>query len=112
MLRRIGVALAAVLLLLPLTVVAQKSGRSRSSSSTGNTSSKQKSISTKSAAHPTSTLKKSTVALRAPTERSSASTRSEFMKQVGYPKGRKGCVVDHIVPLECGGADTPSNMQW
>jgi hypothetical protein len=21
-------------------------------------------------------------------------------------------VVDHIVPLECGGADVPSNMQW
>lgn len=23
-----------------------------------------------------------------------------------------GYVVDHIVPLECGGADAPSNMQW
>jgi len=34
------------------------------------------------------------------------------MKQTGYPKGRMGYVVDHIVPLECGGADTPSNMQW
>jgi len=33
MLRRIGVALAAAVLLLPLTVVAQKGGRSRSSSS-------------------------------------------------------------------------------
>ena len=34
------------------------------------------------------------------------------MKRTGYPKGRKGYVVDHIVPLECGGADVPSNMQW
>jgi len=34
------------------------------------------------------------------------------MRQTGYPKGRKGYVVDHIIPLECGGADVPSNMQW
>jgi hypothetical protein len=26
--------------------------------------------------------------------------------------GCKGYVVDHIRPLECGGADDPSNMQW
>jgi hypothetical protein len=41
-----------------------------------------------------------------------AKDRSQFMKQTGYPKGRKGYVVDHIAPLECGGADVPSNMQW
>jgi len=23
-----------------------------------------------------------------------------------------GYVIDHIKPLECGGADDPSNMQW
>jgi hypothetical protein len=23
-----------------------------------------------------------------------------------------GYVIDHVKPLECGGADTPSNMQW
>ena len=41
-----------------------------------------------------------------------ATVRANFMRQTGYPKGRKGYVVDHIVPLECGGADAPSNMQW
>jgi hypothetical protein len=30
----------------------------------------------------------------------------------GYPHGRPGYVIDHIVPLACGGADAPSNMQW
>jgi len=34
------------------------------------------------------------------------------MRRTGNPKGRKGYVVDHIVPIECGGADVPSNMQW
>ncbi len=24
----------------------------------------------------------------------------------------KGYVIDHIVPIACGGADAPSNMQW
>lgn len=24
----------------------------------------------------------------------------------------KGYVIDHVTPLACGGADTPSNMQW
>jgi hypothetical protein len=34
------------------------------------------------------------------------------MRQTGYRHGRPGYVVDHIKPLECGGADVPSNMQW
>jgi len=34
------------------------------------------------------------------------------MRQSGYPHGRKGYVVDHIVPLACGGPEFPSNMQW
>ena len=42
----------------------------------------------------------------------SASAKREFEKQTGYPNGRPGYIVDHIVPLACGGADAPSNMQW
>lgn len=42
----------------------------------------------------------------------SAAARQEFMRQSGFPKGRSGYVVDHIQPLECGGADAPENMQW
>jgi len=34
------------------------------------------------------------------------------MKQSGFPKGRPGYVVDHIVPLKKGGCDCPANMQW
>ena len=42
----------------------------------------------------------------------SPQAREEFMRQTGYPHGRPGYVVDHIVPLKRGGADAPSNMQW
>jgi len=38
--------------------------------------------------------------------------KRDFMKQSGYPNGRPGYVVDHIVPLAKGGKDVPSNMQW
>src|SRR5262245_33530824 len=42
----------------------------------------------------------------------SQAARADFMRQTGYPHGRPGYVVDHIRPLECGGADAPWNMQW
>ena len=42
----------------------------------------------------------------------SSVARQEFLRLTGYPKGRPGYVVDHIVPLACCGADTPANMQW
>ena len=42
----------------------------------------------------------------------SDAARHAFARQSGYPNGRPGYVIDHIVPLACGGADAPSNMQW
>ena len=42
----------------------------------------------------------------------SEEAKEEFMKKSGYPHGRPGYVVDHIIPLKRGGADSPSNMQW
>jgi hypothetical protein len=42
----------------------------------------------------------------------SAEAKAAFMRQTDYPHGRPGYVVDHVVPLACGGPDAPSNMQW
>lgn len=42
----------------------------------------------------------------------SESAKHEFWKMTGYPHGRPGYVVDHIIALKHGGADDPSNMQW
>jgi hypothetical protein len=116
MLRRTVVALAIIALLLPLQVMAQggrsSSHSSRSSTRSRSTSSKPRSTSTRS--RKSSVPKKSTAAKRDSNGKikRSASARADFMRRTGYPKGRKGYVVDHIVPLECGGADVPSNMQW
>src|SRR6266853_4880652 len=42
----------------------------------------------------------------------SEKSKEDFMRQTGHPHGWPGHVVDHKVPLACGGADAPSNMQW
>lgn len=42
----------------------------------------------------------------------SESAKRDFMKQTGYPKGRPGYVIDHVIPLKKGGCDCPDNMQW
>jgi hypothetical protein len=42
----------------------------------------------------------------------SEAAKAAFMRQTGYPHGRPGYVVDHVVPLAKGGADAPGNMQW
>jgi hypothetical protein len=42
----------------------------------------------------------------------SSDAREEFMRATGYPHGRPGYVIDHVIPLKRGGPDSPSNMQW
>lgn len=48
----------------------------------------------------------------------SESAKDAFMRQQPCPSTGKtsgrcpGYVVDHVNPLECGGADAPANMQW
>ena len=42
----------------------------------------------------------------------SETAKHAFESQTGHPGGWSGHVVDHIVPLACGGSDSPSNMQW
>src|SRR5579859_5490495 len=50
--------------------------------------------------------------------RRSTAARNAFKRahpcpSTGMPKGAcPGYVIDHIDPLECGGADAPFNMQW
>jgi hypothetical protein len=41
-----------------------------------------------------------------------AQSTSDFMRDTGYPYGRVGYVIRYAVPLQCGGADDPKNMQW
>ena|ERR1700730_8146270 len=47
-----------------------------------------------------------------PRAQRSGAARQAFERQTGYANGRPGYIVEHIVPLSCGGTDTPSNMQW
>ncbi len=48
----------------------------------------------------------------------SSRAKNTFKRQRPCPKTGKrtgpcpGYVIDHVKPLECGGADAPSNMQW
>lgn len=42
----------------------------------------------------------------------SKTRRDAFMRATGYPKGRPGWVVDHVLPLACGMADIPAAMAW
>lgn len=42
----------------------------------------------------------------------SQAVRQVFMVRSGFPQGRPGAVIGYLVPLECGGADEPSNMRW
>jgi len=42
----------------------------------------------------------------------SRTAKARFERLSGHPGGWAGHVVDHIIPLACGGPDTPENMQW
>ncbi len=42
----------------------------------------------------------------------SATERKAFERETGHPHSWPGHVIDHVVPLACGGADAPGNMQW
>ena len=84
-----------------------KSGTSKAPAKTSAKHPATKSTSAKSSASHSGTSKTATT----PRVRSEAA-KHEFWKHSGYPKGRPGYVVDHIIPLACGGADAPSNMQW
>ena len=50
--------------------------------------------------------------------RRSAAAKSDFKRAHPCPSTRRstgpcpGYVIDHVNPLACGGADSPSNMQW
>jgi len=41
-----------------------------------------------------------------------AATVRAFHRQTGYPHGRPGYVVDHVIPLCAGGPDAPPNLIW
>lgn len=41
----------------------------------------------------------------------SSAVRRAFLTQHGLTRTPKGCQVDHIQPLSCGGADALSNLQ-
>ncbi len=42
----------------------------------------------------------------------SITVKHAFDVSQGYPKGRKGYVVDHWCPLSCNGIDTVTNMVY
>jgi hypothetical protein len=56
----------------------------------------------------------STPALAAPVQRARAYSPAvaSFKKQTGYPRGRRGYVVDHRIPLCAGGPDAVDNLRW
>ena len=103
----------AVLLLIPILASGAWARGSKSGSSHSGHAGSHKKSATKS--HPKH--HPSTYSQTAPRDshgriQRSEAAKHEFMKQTGYPHGRAGYVVDHIVPLAKGGKDHPRNMQW
>lgn len=113
---RNGAAAVAILAMLMGGVVSPSEGASRSRPRTGTTHTQ---TARPKPAKPHTTRSKASrrsASARARNQKGriarSEVTKRQYMRQTGYPKGRHGYVVDHIVPLACGGSDTPSNMQW
>ena len=100
-------------LTLPLEAKGAAKGASQKAGSS--TAKKSKSKSTKPESAKPKSTKASSVAVardsKGRIQRSDAA-RHAFARQTGYRNGRPGYVIDHIVPLACGGVDAPSNMQW
>jgi hypothetical protein len=127
MIRRSLVALVCCLVLVPApsgATTSRSTGSSHGASTHRN--SKTTKASTAKKAAPSAKPKSQTASKEASKEKAPATVardshgrilRSEeakrsFEASTGYPHGRRGYVVDHIVPLACGGADDTSNMQW
>jgi hypothetical protein len=112
-------ALAAALIAFSSPAFARGSGHSGHSSSSHHSGSLSTGKSSHSATHGGSSTK-ATKSKAVPGVKRDANgkihrdskAKNDFMKQTGYPKGRPGYVVDHIVPLKKGGCDCPANMQW
>jgi hypothetical protein len=109
--RLVAVVLAFGLGIGPVEARGDEPASSHSRTSSGTST---KSHSTKSKSSNSSRSKKSSSAKRDKHGRiaRSEAAKHEFEAQTGYPHGRRGYVVDHIIPLACGGLDVPSNMQW
>jgi hypothetical protein len=49
---------------------------------------------------------------QAPPVRRSRPLLEAFKTATGFPHGRPGYVIDHVVPLCAGGVDALTNLQW
>jgi hypothetical protein len=87
---------------------ATSSGHSSTHSKSGITAKRHTSSKKKSGTSHKSSAKRNSHGRIARSEKA----KHAFEVQSGYPHGRPGYVVDHIIPLVCGGPDAPSNMQW
>jgi hypothetical protein len=53
-----------------------------------------------------------TATLDAQPARRSRPLLETFKQATGYPHGRPGHLIDHVIPLCAGGADALTNLQW
>lgn len=51
------------------------------------------------------------VSLSSSVEARSSTVRKHYLASLGLTKTPKGCQVDHIIPLHCGGPDAVANLQ-